>query len=139
MRRLRAHHLICMHQFQGMGYNEEFTINMMAVIEELKQDTSQMVTVLESMDDICAKCPNKLSEDICALSTPEKKSSNKDGRVLASLGLTDGESYPLSSILTKIDENIEEIYEVCCKGCGWEKQGVCSVECLKNGLANRFL
>ncbi|MDO5521341.1 MAG: DUF1284 domain-containing protein [bacterium] len=136
MRKLRGHHLICMLQFQGLGYNEEFAANMDCIIQELKENPSQQITVLKNMDHICGKCPNKLDEEHCALTRPGKPDSSvKDGRVLEVLGLDVGGTYCYQEILDRILDKVETVYDACCKGCGWEKQGVCSLNCLKHAAA----
>ncbi|MDO5294142.1 MAG: DUF1284 domain-containing protein [bacterium] len=136
MHRLRGHHLVCMQQFQGVGYNEEFAKNMTDVIKQLQENPLQQVTVLKSMDDICEKCPNKLDEEHCALSRPGKPDSSvKDGKLLEVLGLEVGGTYSYQEILTRIERNIEAAYDTCCKGCGWEGKGVCSLEILKKAIS----
>jgi uncharacterized protein len=49
---LRGHHFLCMLTYRGLGYSAEFTANMTAQIDRIK-DGAQVVLV-ERPDDICA-------------------------------------------------------------------------------------
>lgn len=50
--RLRGHHFLCMLTFRGLGYSAEFTANMAAKIDNIKNGAP--VIIVEGPDDICA-------------------------------------------------------------------------------------
>ncbi len=57
---LRPHHLICMQNFIGKGYNSEFTDNMASIISYLKNHADEkLIKITFDEDNICAKCPNQ--------------------------------------------------------------------------------
>ncbi|BBF43825.1 iron-sulfur binding protein [Lachnospiraceae bacterium KM106-2] len=132
MRRLRAHHLICMCQFQGMGYNETFASNMDAIIKELKADPMQTVIVQNHMDDICKCCPNRVSDTVC--SNSKDACLSRDQSVLDALGLKNDQTYIYQEILKRIEADTPTAYYACCSGCNWNKQGVCSLDYLATQL-----
>lgn len=55
---LRPHHGICIQNFIGKGYNEEFIKNMQAVIDKLESDKSSMIHLVSCSDDLCMHCPH---------------------------------------------------------------------------------
>ena len=59
---LRAHHGMCLYFFRGKGYSGEFVKNMSAMKAILEGNTE--ICLMDSADDICAACPNRLTE-IC--------------------------------------------------------------------------
>jgi hypothetical protein len=54
MVRLRGHHLICLHFFNGEGYDSAFIENLANV---LKRAESEDIMVCGETDDICESCP----------------------------------------------------------------------------------
>ena len=52
--KLRGHHLICLHFFNGKGYNREFTKNLRRVLEKSE---NLGVEVSVGADDVCMECP----------------------------------------------------------------------------------
>ena len=61
---LRAHHLLCLRGFVGMGYNEEFVQNMTQIKERL--ESGEGVIIVDTCDDICGSCPN-IKDDVCQI------------------------------------------------------------------------
>jgi uncharacterized protein len=49
---LRGHHFLCMLTYKGLGYSAEFTINMSARIDHIKNGAA--VALVKGPDDICA-------------------------------------------------------------------------------------
>jgi Uncharacterized conserved protein len=54
---LRPHHGLCIAHFRGLGYNEEFVVNMKMVIAKLKS-SEEPVTLVCHTDVICSSCPH---------------------------------------------------------------------------------
>lgn len=56
--RLRAHHLICLQNFEGKGYSQAFVENMQRVVNCLKEHPEDdLICVVEGGDDLCSCCP----------------------------------------------------------------------------------
>ncbi len=60
--KIRAHHGMCLHFFEGKGYNDEFTGHMQKIYEKM-QENPEIELVVQG-DEICKKCPN-LENGIC--------------------------------------------------------------------------
>lgn len=114
---IRAHHGMCLYFFQGKGYNGDFVENMgrmKAVLEENPE-----ICLMDSPDDICAACPNKLTET-CA-----EKASRYDREVLRRCGLSVGETLRYEEFSRKVIETILRpgIRAEICGDCQWS--GLC--------------
>ena len=114
---LRAHHGMCLYFFQGKGYSGEFVENMRAMKAILEENPK--VRLLNSADDICAACPNKLTE-ICA-----ENASRYDREVLRRCGLSVGDTLPYRDFSQKVIETILRpgLRGSICGGCQWS--GLC--------------
>lgn len=124
MRVLRAHHLLCIHGFQGMGYSPEFVVNMGAIVREMKEkEGSFPVQVVAAGDHICNHCPNRQGE-ICA--TAEDQVREMDRRVLVHLGLRERNIYDRDELLRLTAERVEaDDLQRLCADCSWLSYGVC--------------
>lgn len=80
--RLRAHHGMCLPFFRGKGYSGDFVENMARMKAILEENPN--ILLLDSGDDICAACPNRLTES-CT-----EKASRYDREVLERCNLTVG-------------------------------------------------
>ena len=114
---LRAHHGMCLYFFQGKGYSGEFVENMRAMKAILEENPK--VRLLNSADDICAACPNKLTE-ICA-----ENAFRYDREVLRRCGLSVGDTLPYRDFSQKVIETILRpgLRGSICGGCQWS--GLC--------------
>ena len=114
---LRAHHGMCRCFFQGKGYSGEFVESMRAMKAILEENPK--VRLLNSADDICAACPNKLTE-ICA-----ENASRYDREVLRRCGLSVGDTLPYRDFSQKVIETILRpgLRGSICGGCQWS--GLC--------------
>lgn len=112
---LRAHHLLCIRGFQGLGYDKAFVENFARVVKALEDDPSIVVTARE--DVICARCPHNL--DGC-IKGP--KAQELDERVLRELGFRADAVGKASAVLRRVEERIppRRVTEVC-RGCEWHR------------------
>ena len=121
--KLRPHHALCIHFFEGKGYSEDFTEHMSRIIEVL-DGSDPDVTVTPSCDIICEKCPhNKLG--ICEA---EEKVRSIDSRVMSILGLSEGDTLSRSKLYELAYNTIiarGRLKEVC-RDCMW--LGICDKE-----------
>ncbi|MGM9659529.1 MAG: DUF1284 domain-containing protein [Faecousia sp.] len=111
--RLRAHHGMCLPFFRGAGYSGAFVENMTRMKGILEENPT--ICLMDSADDICAACPNRLEES-CA-----EKASRYDREVLSRCGLSAGQQMPYRDFSRQVVETIlrpgkrEEI----CGDCQW--------------------
>ncbi len=110
---LRAHHGMCLYFFRGKGYSGQFVENMgkmKAVLEE-----NPTIRLMDSPDDICAACPNKVTEP-CA-----EKASRYDREVLRRCGLSVGATLSYEDFSKKVVETILRpgVRRSICGDCQW--------------------
>lgn len=122
MLNIRPHHLLCLRWFVGNGYSEEFTKNIYEVLSKLNQNNSKFILTLEN-DNICSKCPNLNSSDICISDT---KVSLMDSNVIEHFSLTPGSTYVYSDIYNKIENLLTaDIIRDICGNCEWYSLNLC--------------
>lgn len=114
--KLRPHHLLCLHFFEGKGYSDEFTANMTSVKSALEQ-LDPRIELVRGGDIICGSCSNNIN-GVCS---SDEKVSRYDEAVLSLCGIdTECElsfSRLQSIVLEKIiyPHRLEEV----CKDCQW--------------------
>ena len=111
--KIRAHHGVCLYFFQGKGYSGEFVENMSRMKAILEKNPE--ISLMDSPDDICAACPNRLTEN-CA-----EKASRYDREVLRRCGLSVGERLPYREFSRKVIETIlrRGVRAEICGDCQW--------------------
>lgn len=111
--KIRAHHGMCLSFFQGKGYSGEFVENMSRMKAILEKNPE--ISLMDSPDDICAACPNRLTEN-CA-----EKASRYDREVLRRCGLSVGERLPYREFSRKVIETILRpgVRAEICGDCQW--------------------
>ena len=57
---LRPHHGLCIQQFVGRGYSEDFVKNMTELIGRLQSSPQQMIELCCRADDLCGSCPHRV-------------------------------------------------------------------------------
>jgi hypothetical protein len=118
---LRAHHLLCLHGFRGMGYDEHFVENMTLICRRVKSQANLEILVTDEADDICASCPRR-RETGCERDLPGAKGSARDldHRVMKRLGIDSGQAFSRDEILSLVLEKISpDDLIVICEGCEW--------------------
>lgn len=119
--RLRGHHLLCLLGYRGMGYSDDFCVNMTAIYEKLRSEPETDVEIIIGPDDVCkAYPPDKTNH--C-----EGTVYGLDANVLAKLGLKTGERGSWQAICDRVAKTMvpEDISHLCLT-CPWEKYGVCA-------------
>ncbi|EKF85231.1 DUF1284 domain-containing protein [Methanobacterium formicicum] len=119
--RIRAHHILCMQGFQGLGYSEEFTRNMTLITEKIQKNPSFFIKIIIEADSICEYCPN-LSDGVCNLEMDSLKLiSSMDSLVLKSLNLESGSvisSVQLKNLARSLSpKKVQKI----CGDCSWRE------------------
>ncbi|HTX44053.1 MAG TPA: DUF1284 domain-containing protein [Methanocella sp.] len=130
---LRAHHLLCLLGFQGIGYTAGFIRNFQKVKRLIEQHPDLVVEVVDSCDVICIACPN-MQDGECFKNGLKYNEKVKciDGRVMAKLGIKPGDRFKAKDLYALVKEKIEpaDIKDIC-QGCDWLNLGFCP-----RGLAN---
>jgi uncharacterized protein len=122
--KIRAHHLLCLQGFQGLGYDEKFIANMKHVINELKSHPEQLIEVTNSCDCICAACPHQKNFLCGKTLTSNNEICLLDDLVLKKANLTAGSILSFSEvnkIIGKKLKNRKDIEEIC-GNCSWREQ-----------------
>jgi hypothetical protein len=132
---IRAHSLLCLQGYRGLGYSPEFIEKMDEVTDWLHNNPASMVRLLDAPDIFCRVCPNLVDErcvssdsglDGFHLDSPDS-STVMDRKVLARLGFEKNKTYMWSDILFAIAENITSAdMDDLCGECRWREFEYCS-------------
>jgi len=113
---LRGHHLLCVYNFSGRGYNAIFINNMQRIVEACKSQ-SQLVRVVDGLDDICEFCPH-CDGNLCQ--KDRGRVSIMDEAALAALGVDKEHTYTFFSLRRKIKDGIKnDMFQDICTKCSW--------------------
>ena len=120
MPKLRGHHLICLHFFNGEGYDETFVKNLEHV---LRQANEEEIIVASGADDVCAACLH-LKQNKCEYTKhSDEEVREMDKKALELLGLSESEMVCWDLLRSRVGEVFSEWYQVYCLECDW--RGVC--------------
>ena len=124
---IRAHHLLCMLGFRGLGYSKEFVRNMTRIVRCIRDIPEAAIKLIETCDVICRACPHR-EDGVCGKSpVQDERPGDLDRAVLAVLGYevnartTSGEAY--RRIASRIDP--ADIGRLFCTRCEWRERGYC--------------
>lgn len=123
---LRPHHIMCILQFQGYGYDEKFVANMKNVIDRIEKEK---IVIKHSFDDICSCCPNN-ADDRCLA---DDDIDLLDQNVIRALDLTLNEPIYFKDLKPYLKKKLtKDVFLNICGSCSWHKKGVCSYEGFKD-------
>jgi len=118
--RLRGHHFICLHFFEGQGYDEEFVANLTEVVARWRQEPAALVT---GADDVCAACPNLSAYGTCVdPASGEAEIARIDALACEVLGMHPGDRLGLAQAAERLADDAAAgrwRFEAC-DGCGFE-------------------
>lgn len=116
--RIRAHHILCMQGFQGLGYSKEFAENMARIKDQIIQNPSSFIKVIIGADSICKCCPHN-SKGICNIESSSKNIRAMDSIILENLDIEEG-SVISSASIPSIAMNLsrQKVKELC-GSCSW--------------------
>ena len=115
--KLRGHHLICLHFFNGRGYNREFVENLR---NTLKKAEGSGAEISSGADDVCLKCPYLKGGKCLSDEHSNDEIMEMDKFALNLLGETSGAEIKWHIIKEKIPEIFTLWLERYCKKCLWE-------------------
>jgi hypothetical protein len=114
---LRGHHLICLHFFEGDGYDEAFIANLR---ETLNIAVREDVTVCDGADNVCTRCPY-LKQDRCTQAeNAEEEIRAMDAKALELLGLSSPGRVRWTDLRDMMCEIFPEWFTLYCKECCWK-------------------
>ncbi len=124
---IRAHHLLCILGFRGLGYSQEFIIKMGKVVEELSSNSTLPITFISECDVICASCSHNKENKCLKRADSERKVKNQDLEVLRRLGFEVGAQITAGKVWTRIRERltVKDVAEIC-PDCEWLELGYCA-------------
>ncbi len=119
--RVRAHHILCMQGFQGLGYSKEFTRNMTQITEKIRNNPSFFIKIVIGADSICKHCPH-LSNGVCEMEMDSLKFiSSMDVLVLENLNMEAGSVISSAQLKTLTGSLSPKIVKEICGDCSWRK------------------
>lgn len=123
---IRAHHLVCLVGFRGLGYNKEFIENMTRVAR-LFHSRDTAILIIDKTDAICSACPYNRDGNCARERDSERRVRSKDLEVMRRLELRVGDKFRSDRLLGLIGERISpaDITEIC-QGCDWLDLGYCA-------------
>ncbi|MBI5056760.1 MAG: DUF1284 domain-containing protein [Nitrospirae bacterium] len=123
MLKLRGHHLICLHFFNGEGYDAAFVENLKDVLSRTQKED---VEVCEGADEVCAKCPY-LKGDKCEYDAQaDNEIKEMDEKALMYLKVRPGAKIKWQEIREAVPGLFPQWFSEYCLECDWKKV------CVKN-------
>lgn len=121
--KIRAHHLMCLQGFQGLGYDCEFTKNLAKIIEEIEEEDTVELEIISECDAICSCCPQNNDGRCQKRSDSQQKVKNTDIRVLGKLDLKEGKIGRAKDFLSLANTKLKsssDAYDIC-SNCDWTR------------------
>ena len=88
MARLRGHHLVCLHFYDGEGYDEPFIRNLERVLAEVGKEGAEVV---DGTDDICSLCLHRHGDHCTHGAAADREIREMDRKALALLEIAPGD------------------------------------------------
>ncbi len=117
--KLRGHHLICLHFFNGGGYSAEFIENLKEALK--KAEAGEKIEVQPGPDVICEKCPYLKEESCVYKEDSETKIRAMDKKALELLRVKAGTEINWQDMKDRIPWVFAEWKETYCKECTWKE------------------
>ncbi len=115
---LRGHHLICLHFYNGEGYNETFIKNLRHIMNRIDDE---MTTVSFGADNICTSCLH-LKQGKCQSSeNAEEEIREMDKKALELLELLPRDKVNWNEVKEKLPEIFSEWFSQYCSECKWKE------------------
>ncbi|MEW5705528.1 MAG: DUF1284 domain-containing protein [Actinomycetota bacterium] len=115
---LRAHHLICINTFSGLGYSDAFINNMARIVEALNSP-SQPLRIIDRLDDICAFCCHSNGRQCLKNGKLVLEMDNKVKEILQ-IDLSADKIYTAGFLNKKVERAMKKgFFCKVCKDCEW--------------------
>jgi uncharacterized protein len=117
--RIRAHHILCIQGFQGLGYSKEFTKNMNLITEKILNNPSFFIKIIIGVDSICKHCPH-LADGMCGMELDSLKViSSMDALVLKNLNMEAGSVISSQELVSLTGSLAPKTVKKICGNCSW--------------------
>lgn len=134
--RIRAHNLLCIQGFAGLGYSADFIKRMTDLVNLLKVAPDTPVQVVAEADFLCESCPHNY-RGRCTINDPvdvpvpleaPDQATLMDKRVLAWLDISINDVKLWGQILYKVGQTVNSAaMDFLCGECQWRKFDYCSI------------
>lgn len=115
---LRGHHLICLHFFEGEGYNADFVVNLKNIMQRVE---NERIRVCDGADSVCEKCPY-LKDFKCHYdNNADDEVKEMDRVALSLLKIKKGAEIEWNELRKKIPEVFFQWITIYCLNCDWLK------------------
>ena len=113
--KIRAHHILCVQNYIGYGYSEDFKVHMDEIVKKLRDDPR--IEITEGCDDICAACPYNENGQCSSLD----KVKLMDEKTADALGLKCGDRISWNTASDMASKQIFEtqLFVKICGSCQW--------------------
>ena len=132
---IRAHNLLCLQGFEGLGYSKEFVAQMRRVARILRMNPDMNIQVITGVDILCEHCPHNY-RGRCTADDPEDQpvpmdtpdqATLMDKRVLSWLDIGENDVQFWGQILYKIGRLVDSsAMDILCGDCRWRKYDFCA-------------
>jgi hypothetical protein len=120
--KLRPHHLLCTQGYSGKGYDNDFIANMTKITNRLRNEKNTFIEIVFFTDDICAKCPKRIGDDLCEENIKVK---TLDKKVIDYFGIEE-KYYIYQDIINEINTKMTlSIMDDICGNCTWYPVSAC--------------
>ncbi len=120
--KIRAHHLLCMQGFQGLGYSPEFVQNFEKILDEVHDSFYETeFEVTDSIDSFCEPCPHH-KNGLCQKDAASQERMQKMDRVvMQKLEIKNGARRTSESLFALANARLSSTAEVkdVCGQCEW--------------------
>lgn len=115
---LRPHHGLCIQNFRGKGYSENFVREMAKIAAFLEENPKQEITLHTAADSVCRACPHKTEKNGC---DSGQKVLRYDENCLSLLNLCPGDTLPWEEYRDLLRKAVilPRRYREVCAGCQW--------------------
>lgn len=121
MFKLRGHHLFCLLGYRGMGYSQNFVVNMTQLHQTLRNNPKTLIQLVKGPDQLCEKYPDS-SECHCQ----DTNIYERDAAILEKLDIKIGQILTWEDIESSIQKYIiPNDIQTICASCSWRSYGVC--------------
>ncbi len=104
---LRAHHLLCLLGFQGIGYTADFIKNFQKVKRLIEQHPDLEIEVVDTCDVICIACPNMHNGECFKSGLKHNRMVKEiDRRVMEKLDIKPGDRFKAKDLYAMVKEKI---------------------------------
>ena len=123
MLRIRAHHLLCIRGFHGLGYSADFIQKMTSVKDMFVNQPELELEIVAESDEICSTCPHNNGNMCQKNSLSEKRVREQDLKVLKVLNNPEHTCKTVNEIDRLIEKNIISfpVLADICGTCEWQE------------------